>query len=650
VIFISHYNVIVGRRLRAGAWPSMFALAMAAMPLSTSGAGTYVVDSQSPTGSLSGPGTEAQPYSTIGAAVAARKGAGVTIVVRPGVYREQISVPASGAEGAPYVIRAEGPGVVIEGADDFTDEGLWIQPGPVAIPGAENLRVIRETDTWLAPGVTWAPRQVFVGGRRLTRSTAAPNLLPANAFTWVGGSGLYVNLGGDRPGREEILVGRRTHGFRIWGKSWITIDGFEIRHVDDTAIDLYLGCSDILVARNRITLSENYGIKGAGGTRIVIAENSVSESSLHGIGLSAGASDCVIRGNESFRNAQPATRAAKGIYLQGAPNNVIAGNRTYENQDSGVQINAGSHNCLLYNNRSWNNGDHGYDHLDATGTMHLHNVAYGNHKDGFSIEGDSPGTSIFNSISVNNGLTTNRFDLWVNAASAIGFTSGYNIIWNETNQEPVKFMTTIYDLLTEYTTESGQDAHSMQADPMFADAQNGDFSPRKGSPAIDAGNSAVPNWPAIDFVGNPRFDDQSAPNHGAGPVTFADIGAVEYTESVDDDTVKLPSPLPAPGGAGIHAAQDAGPAESLALSTGFPNPSRGPVEFALELPRESQVEWSVYDLQGRAVWSEGRTLAAGRTQLRWDGTTSTGEPTATGVYLVRARVNGAQFTRRVIRF
>ena len=50
-----------------------------------------------------------------------------------------------------------------------------------------------------------------------------------------------------------------------------------------------------------------------------------------------------------------------------APDNVIVGNRTYENQDSGIQINSGSHRCLLYNNRSWNNGDHVMAALHARG-------------------------------------------------------------------------------------------------------------------------------------------------------------------------------------------------------------------------------------------------------------------------------------------
>jgi hypothetical protein len=88
----------------------------------------------------------------------------------------------------------------------------------------------------------------------------------------------------------------------------------------------------------------------------------------------------------------------------------------------------------------------------------------------------------------------------------------------------------------------------------------------------------------------------------------------------------------------------------LALSGAFPNPSPGAVEFALDLPRDSEVRWAVYDLQGRTVWSEERTFSAGRGSLRWDGTIAGRGKAPTGVYLVRASVDGTRFTRRVVRF
>ena len=102
-------------------------------------------------------------------------------------------------------------------------------------------------------------------------------------------------------------------------------------------------------------------------------------------------------------------------------------------------------------------------------------------------------------------------------------------------------------------------------------------------------------------------------------------------------------------GEGILAAQET-PVTVLALSDAFPNPAHDAVGFALNLPQNAHVRWTVFDLQGRAVWSEDRVMAAGRKQLHWDGTASSGARLATGVYLVRVRVDATEFTRRVVRF
>jgi hypothetical protein len=86
------------------------------------------------------------------------------------------------------------------------------------------------------------------------------------------------------------------------------------------------------------------------------------------------------------------------------------------------------------------------------------------------------------------------------------------------------------------------------------------------------------------------------------------------------------------------------------FSNGFPNPSRGAVEFALDLPRDAQVEWAVFDVQGRTVLSQSRMFGAGRATLRWDGQDASGQRAATGIYMVRARVGAETFTRRVVHF
>jgi hypothetical protein len=85
----------------------------------------------------------------------------------------------------------------------------------------------------------------------------------------------------------------------------------------------------------------------------------------------------------------------------------------------------------------------------------------------------------------------------------------------------------------------------------------------------------------------------------------------------------------------------------LALSPGRPNPSRGRVAFALDLPEAVTVRFAVYDLQGRTVWrAPTRTIAAGHLDLNWDGRMDGGALAPTGVYVARVGTGPHTLTRR----
>ena len=475
-------------------------------------AGTFYVDIQNPQASDAGLGTEARPFRTISGAIAIQHGPGVTIVVKPGAYREEVSIPASGSSSSPFVLRAAGPGVILDGADDLATPSRWIQyGGPV----------------WVAPSVSWAPNQVFADGVRLEAATSTPAGLPAGSFRYIAGSGLYVNVGDGNPGSHGLMVGRRTSGFRVSSKSWVTIEGFHVTRFEDRGFELVNGTSVALIG-NRVSFAFRHGVKADSGAANLIEGNVVSDNGDHGIALTSGATGCTVRGNESFRNARPGERAANGIYLFGAPGNLLTANRLHDNQDSGIHFGAGANNTISSLNRSWNNGDHGFDHLYATGTIHVCDVAYANYKDGFSIEGYATGTHIHNCIAVDNGLQADEYDLWVDPNSVAGFESDYNIFWNSTSQPPVKFGNTHYSTIAAYRTASGMDDHSTQGDPRFVDPAAGDFHLGAGSPAIDSGDSGTPGWPALDAAGNSPFDEGAIANSGDGPVTFADRGALEF--------------------------------------------------------------------------------------------------------------------------
>ena len=717
MLHTSHALAAARRRLRSAVRAAAPSAALLALLGSAAHAQTYYVDAAANCATATG--AQATPYCTIASAMAAHNGPGITIIVNPGTYREQITVPSSGAAGSPFVFQASGPGVVIDGSDDFSNTALWTSAGG---------------GTYLAATVTWAAKTAFLDGARLTASTNTPATMPANTFQWVSGLGMYINIGGANPGSHKTLVGHRNYGFNVY-RTFVNITGFQITRTVDRGINMQNGCTDMVVSNNTVSFAGSYGIQTVNGQRITITGNTVSDNAFHGIGLTAGASACVVTNNESFRNAYPTSRQANGIYLFGAPGNTISGNRLHDNQDTGLQFNNGSNNCVSSNNRSYNNGDHGYDHLLSTGVQHVNDMAYHNYLDGFSFEGNAPGGGVHNCIATENG----EYDLWADSSSTVGFVSDYNLFWNSTTgtapsgvaQMPVKYIKTYYATVAAYSAATGQDAHTKQADPKFTNASAADFRLMAGSPAIDAAMSSATDWPATDANGAPRMDDPRTANTGVGPVTYADLGALEFVPplvdhapvvtapstvkaipgqkvtftvtAVDSDgdaitsltmvQVKMPplsgatfTPnatntggtftwnLPALSGnwqvkfvatnkltgsatttiqiraKGLTAGDESVDVPVVAMSQASPNPSGGAVSFALDLPEASDVDLSVYDMQGRRVYQETQSFPAGHTSVSWSGLNANRQRVGTGMYFVRAQVGSVVMVRRVVRF
>ena len=492
----------------------LFTSSLTAFVTSTFATGSIFVDGSNPACTDSGSGSEALPYCTISAAADQQGAPGVTIVVKPGVYREQVNVPVSGTPGNPLIFEAQGAPVVIDGADDYSSSLNW---------------TLYSGNVWLATAVTWEPKQVFVDGARLTPSTNSPNTLPVDTFRYIPSEGLYVNIGGDNPGAHDAVIGRRAHGFRLAGDSWITIDGFMITRTEDKGIYVKDSSDNVVIANNIVDYANRYGIAVRVSSDVIIRNNLVSNNNDHGIALSTGATNMIVENNESFLNARPNVRAANGIFLFNASNNLIQNNLFYDNQDSGEQINgSGSVDNISIQNISWRNGDHGFDHVGSIGTIHIGDVAWGNYKEGFSVEASAINTQISNSIAIDNGLSTGSYNLFVDSTSVPGFVSDFNIFWNSTTQEPIKYISTKYATLSEFSSATGHDINSIQADPQFIDPVVGDFHLQGGSPAIDSADTSLPDWPDLDAEGNPRQDDSTTSNTGSGPIDYADRGALEF--------------------------------------------------------------------------------------------------------------------------
>jgi parallel beta-helix repeat protein len=353
------------------------------------------------------------------------------------------------------------------------------------------------------------------------------------------------------------VTGAASYGFRVSGRSYITIDGFSVTGTSNIGISV--ATSDhIIISNNNVGLSGSpvngsarAGINFDATTNSTISGNALDHNSSYGIYLSGGSSGNTVSDNISFANASGYVRIANGINVYASNNNTILHNITYGNEDSGIQLYSGSTGNLVIGNLTYGNADHGIDLNASPNNIIVGNTVQGNYTSGINVEGASGGVTIANNIAVDNGINIvgsgQPGNIRVDASSIVGSTINFDIVlltgvgtsqiqWNGTN----------YATLAAFKAAvPTQEVNGLQANPLFIapvtpavrpnggngglPAVNvGDYHIAAGSPAIDSANSNAPSEPLLDIEGYSRVDDPATTDTGAGVRTYDDRGAYEF--------------------------------------------------------------------------------------------------------------------------
>lgn len=88
---------------------------------------------------------------------------------------------------------------------------------------------------------------------------------------------------------------------------------------------------------------------------------------------------------------------------------------------------------------------------------------------------------------------------------------------------------------------------------------------------------------------------------------------------------------------------------ATALRAAGPNPFRDATTLSFSLAHGGPLRWDVFDLAGRRVVSDTRTLAAGEHVVTWDGRDAAGRRLEPGLYLLRWQADGRSGTARLVR-
>jgi len=366
------------------------------------------------------------------------------------------------------------------------------------------------------------------------------------------------------PGATVTLSGR-VNGFSISGRSWITVNGFNITTTSDRGIYVS-SSSNITISNNHVSYSGSpvsgltkSGIYLTNVSDSLVAGNTADHNTYAGIELVGSSTRDEVRGNTTFANASGYSRRAPGIRAYQAPGNTIDGNVTHDNEDSGIECYSGSNNTLIYDNVSYNNGDHGIDNYVTTGQRIIANTVYRNVTAGINVEGGSTGATIANNISVDSGINSPRTssDIRVENGSTSGTTMDYDLVHLSTASTLLIWNSVSYSSLASFRSATGQELNGIDADAGWVNQGAGDFHLTAGSSAIDSANSGASGQPDLDVEGNGRYDVPATSNTGVGPRDYDDRGAYEFQSGESGDAPPAASLVVSPSSGSVPVAATA---------------------------------------------------------------------------------------------
>ena len=387
-------NRLDNRRLigRTGKWVTAFVLSVAAPGAAEAVAGTLYVDVGNSACSNSGSGTASAPYCSISAA-ASKVAAGDTVHVGAGNYPEKVTIKKSGTSSTPIVFEAESGVNVGSGQSiGFDLTGVqWVTVRGFGIAGTttEGIR------TQLSSNVT----------------------LDGNRIRDTGARGIYARDCVDCTLKDNDIAQSSSYGIYVYNGIGVKITGGKVS---------YAGLP--------ISGQTRKGVYFYNSANSTISNVEAHHNTDSGIYVSSSSTGIQVYRNICYGNARGYTRAAPGIEIRTVTDNVVWGNLSFANEDSGIQLYTGADSNLVIANISYLNGDHGIDTKDSANVRLIGNSIYGNDTSGINVEGTSPGAMIKNNISVDNGIDSDRTrgNIRVDSTSIAGADMDFNLV-NLTN-------------------------------------------------------------------------------------------------------------------------------------------------------------------------------------------------------------------------
>jgi parallel beta-helix repeat protein len=281
------------------------------------GASVYHVDGGNPTCSDSGPGSDAEPFCTIGRGAAVAQ-AGDSVLVHMAVYPETVTVPRSGTSTSPIVFESA-PGeipVVTGGTYGFRLSGRnWITIRSFAVTDSVRQGIYATNGT----GVTISGNEVSSAGAPVSGEVASGIYLKGMTGSLVEANSVHhnsnhgVQLGGGTTGTtirgNEVFqnarqFSRAAAGIHIAGSGSNVIETNIAYANEDSGFNIRDAANNNLVARNVARNNGDHGFDTLRATGTQYIANTSYGNNTDGLSVEGSSTGTVIANCISADNSK----------------------------------------------------------------------------------------------------------------------------------------------------------------------------------------------------------------------------------------------------------------------------------------------------------------------------------------------------------
>ncbi|MGC8495328.1 MAG: right-handed parallel beta-helix repeat-containing protein, partial [Syntrophobacteraceae bacterium] len=456
-------------------------------------ASTYYVAAN---GNDSNQGTITNPFLTIQRAADVMV-AGDTALIRKGTYQEEVNVSKSGIDGAYITFQNYGSEQVIIDAQGKRNSCITLTNGASYLQFI-GLRLSGATAAWPKAGFYAVDNSSHL---ILDRLEADHNLYGIMLF----GSTSPVSFVTIKNCKAHDNT---NHGVFLYQKVYDTVigpgnhfysnlgpgDSFGLEIATDFPGSQAGGAKRILVLDNEMDGNEELGMRTWNANGVLIKNNYFHNNGATGIQIEVGSQNVVIEDNRSDYNAQLYEYEA-GCWVA-ASQNVVVRNNSFNHNKMGLIITKSSRviahgNIITDNNRGATNlvNAMGLNIDDNVHDIYIaQNTLYNNSASsaGRAAVSLCPYNSVASGICLKDNIfamAASSGDLWIGCADN-AYSSDYNLFYN------TRALSSYYKNASvswaAYVKGSGKESHSLTTNPQFHSTL--DFSLSASSPAADSGD------------------------------------------------------------------------------------------------------------------------------------------------------------------